>query len=146
MTEVQLKTLLQGVAAERGATVSCRDPSALEMLLRIGNADAYRGCVSAIFHSTTPADSSGLAGSAAASASAGAASGHMLFVSERYARRVEEEVQLWLDPFKAGASAATAAVTTGSSSGNERKRRRSGAEVDDESDSEDEFSSESDSD
>ncbi|KAG5482043.1 hypothetical protein LSCM1_05758 [Leishmania martiniquensis] len=116
MADVQLKALLKGVTAERGATVTCRDPSALEMLLRISNSDANRGSVSAMFQSASTASS---------------VMAPMLFISEKFAKSVEEEVQLWLDPFKNSSAAATA--------GSERKRTRADSDSDD-------FGSESDSD
>ncbi|KAG5504260.1 hypothetical protein JIQ42_06092 [Leishmania sp. Namibia] len=116
MEDAPLKAVLKGVTAERGATVTCRDPSALEMLLRIGNSDANRGSISAIFQSSSAASS---------------ATAQMLFINEKYAKSVEEEVQLWLDPFKISAVAATA--------GSERKRTRANSDSDD-------FESESDSD
>ncbi|CAG9572155.1 hypothetical protein LMJF_16_1145 [Leishmania major strain Friedlin] len=116
MADVQLKALLMGVEAERGATVTCRDPSALEMLLRISNSDAHRGSVCVIFQN------------ASAAASPGA---QMLFINEKCAKSVEEEVQLWLDPFNITAVDATA--------GSARKRARADSESDD-------FESEMDSD
>ncbi|AYU77698.1 hypothetical protein conserved [Leishmania donovani] len=116
MADVQLKALLTGVEAERGATVTCRDPSALEMLLRISNSDANRGSVSVFFQNTSAASSP---------------AAQMLFINEKYAKSVEEEVQLWLDPFKTTAVEVTA--------GSERKRARADSESDD-------FESEMDSD
>lgn len=98
-----MKALLMGVEAERGATVTCRDPSALEMLLRIGNSDANRGSVSVIFQNTSAASSP---------------AAQMLFINEKYAEAVEEEVQLWLGPFKTAA-------------GSERKRARADSDRDD---------------
>ncbi|KAK7196066.1 hypothetical protein NESM_000540800 [Novymonas esmeraldas] len=106
MAEAQLTALLQGVVSERGATVTCRDPSALEMVLRIGGSDAHRGCVSAIFHS---------------SSAASPATAQMLFINAKFAKLVEDEVQSWLDPFKTAATAAAVA---------ERKRTRADSDSD----------------
>ncbi|GET87477.1 hypothetical protein LtaPh_1611300 [Leishmania tarentolae] len=108
MADAQLKALLMGVEAERGAIVACRDPSALEMLLRIGNSDANRGSVSVIFQNTSAASPS---------------AAQMLFIGEKYAKAVEEEVQVWLDPFKA----ATVEVAGGSA----LKRPRTDSDSDD---------------
>ncbi|KAG5508822.1 hypothetical protein JKF63_05324 [Porcisia hertigi] len=120
MANSELKALLKGVDAERGATVTCRDPSALEMLLRIGNSDANRGSVSAIFQNTNTSSS---------------ATVRMLFINGKNARYVEEEVQRWLDPFKMATVAANA--------DGERKRTRTDSESDSDSD---DFEGESDSD
>ncbi|CAJ1007103.1 hypothetical protein Q4I28_002417 [Leishmania naiffi] len=116
MADVQLKSLLKGVEAERGAMVACRDPSALEIIMRVGNSNANRGSVSVIFQNASAASS---------------LTAQMLFINEKYAKSVEEEVQLWLDPFKTPTAAATV--------GSERKRTRADSDSDD-------FESENDSD
>lgn len=109
MTGIELKSLLKGVEAERGAVVTCRDPSALEMLLRLGNNDANQGSISVMFQKSS-SNSSGTS----------AASRQMIFVNERYACSLEDEVQSWLDPFKT-ATAASSPTTANA----DRKRGRS---------------------
>ncbi|KPI83220.1 hypothetical protein ABL78_7759 [Leptomonas seymouri] len=94
MADMHLASLLKGVEAERGAMVTCRDPSALEMLLRVGSSDANQGSISVMFQRKSSSNGS-----------TGAAGGQMLFVKERYARTLEGEVQSWLDPFKTATSA-----------------------------------------
>lgn len=126
MAEVQLKSLLKGVEAEHGAIVTCRDPSALEMLLRLGNSDTNQGSISVMFQKRGSGSSG--AGGGAGNGSLSVASGQMLFVNERFAHTLEDEVQSWLDPFRAGAGASSPTTA-----GKERKRARGDSESDESS-------------
>jgi hypothetical protein len=120
MSDIHLKSLLKGVEAERGAIVTCRDPSALEMLLRIGNSDANKGSISVMLQKRSAAGNlhEGL----------GVAQGQLLFVNDRYSRSLEDEVQSWLDPFKT-----TTSIASPTSASNNRKRVRSSSESDESS-------------